>query len=649
MKKTIKLSLLLVALLSQANAQDVLLSPLKVTTTAIQTDELTSSDYVEIYTSQDIAKANVKNIYEFLNQQTSITTMPSYGNPFTQKLEMRGYGIADGYQNIVITINGRKMNNIDMVPQLLASIAPSSIEKIEIIKSSGIVEAGDGANAGVINIITKKDSHKEVSFYGGNYGVADASFYFGHSDEKLNLSLTGETQKSSGIRKINDNGDKDASKFTTVSFALSYLPTQSLELRTNANVSKMDVTYAGSLTQEQYLNDATQKSLSFFPSTNQLLDTASLGLGSSYFINDELSFNIDANHEYKHSEYTASGYYGDYSYNSLKSSLDYISDRLSLTFGYDGFYGDRKATDTVTTKDNNALFLISEFYLSNITIKAGYRFEKVNYKYSKVSSPDLKDDTTLQGAQLGLNYKLNNKNSLFANYAHSYQSPDIDRFFTTSYPAPTYTPTTTFNDFIKPSIANNYSVGYNSITDENKLKFSLYYTSLKDEIYYYPGVNYVGAKNTNIDKSHKYGLDFYDKVIISKYVNVIANYNYVKALIDDEKEGGSSYDGNELPGVSNHNLKFTLNVAPNEFTNIALTYKFRTKAYAADDLGNDFTQKQDAYRSTDLSANYAKDNWEVFAKINNLFGQKNGLWIQDDAIYPVDFTTTAIAGLKLKY
>jgi iron complex outermembrane receptor protein len=53
--------------------------------------------------------------------------------------------------------------------------------------------------------------------------------------------------------------------------------------------------------------------------------------------------------------------------------------------------------------------------------------------------------------------------------------------------------------------------------------------------------------------------------------------------------------------------------------------------------------------TTDISATYAKKTWEVFAKINNLFNQKNGLWIKDDAIYPVNFTTTAIAGFKLKY
>lgn len=107
MKKNIQLSLVLVAFLSQLNAEEtntVLLKPLTITSTAIKTDELRSTDAVEIYTQEDIEKAHAKDIYEFLNTQTSVITMPGYGSPFTQKIDMRGFGITDGYQNIVINV-----------------------------------------------------------------------------------------------------------------------------------------------------------------------------------------------------------------------------------------------------------------------------------------------------------------------------------------------------------------------------------------------------------------------------------------------------------------------------------------------------------------------------------------------------------------
>jgi iron complex outermembrane receptor protein len=183
MQKNIKLSLVVVALFGSLHASEsktIELKPLTITSTAIKTDELKSTDTVEVYTQKDIQDSHTKDIYEFLNTQTSVISMPNYGNPFTQSLDMRGYGIANGYQNIVIRVNGRKLNNVDMVPQLLSSISPNQIKRIEIIKSSGIVEGGDGANGGVINIITKKTNEKEISFYGGAYDLGDGSFYVGH-------------------------------------------------------------------------------------------------------------------------------------------------------------------------------------------------------------------------------------------------------------------------------------------------------------------------------------------------------------------------------------------------------------------------------------------------------------------------------------
>jgi len=640
MQKTIKLSLLCGALLSQLNAQEISLAPMTITSTAIKTDELKSTDAIEVYTAKEIEKTHVQNVYEFLNQQTSVSSMPSFGNPFSQLLDIHGYGTSNGNQNIVITLNGRKLNNIDSAAQLLSSIAPSSISKIELIKSSGIVTAGDGANAGVINITTKKTNNKEIAFYMGTYGLIDGSFYIGHKDDKLAISASGEAQKNDGIRYIDDNANKDENKFSTGTFNLAYSPYESLELRLGADYSNINVIYPSYLTQAEYNDDVIQKSNSFFPSTHQVFKTSSVSAGVTYNINDALSYKADASHEHKTSDYIPSyGIYA-YNYNSLKTSLDYVSETLSLNLGYDGFYGNRTQTGNKTTKNNNAIFLMSEFCLGNNTFKAGYRYEKVSYEYLETTK-DLTSESSLNGVELGYNYTLNEESSLFVNYAHSYQAPNIDSFFNFGG---------TFNNFINPMKTDNYTVGYNNFQTNNKFKISLYYIDLKDEIYLDKTFNSFG-NNRNIDKSHKYGLDLYDKYLINQKLNISFNYNYVKAIIDDETadDGVTHYRNKDLPGVSNHNIKATLNYLPNENTTFALTEVYRSEAYAADDFNNNFSQKQDAYTSTDISATYAKDNWEVFAKINNLFNQKNGLWVKDDAIYPVNFTTTAFAGFKLKF
>jgi iron complex outermembrane receptor protein len=645
MQKNIKLSLILVAFLSQLHADEtktVVLKPLNITSTAIKTDELKSTDAVEIYTQKDIEQAHVQNMYEFLNSQTSVVATPSYGNPFNQKLDMRGFG-NDGYENIVVTINGRRLNNIDGVPQLLSSISPSSIQKIEIIKSSGIVVGGDGANAGVINITTKKSNDKEISFYLGTYGVADASFYLGHKDERLSISASGETQKNGGIREIDASGNKDENKLSTGSFNLAYLATDALELSLGASFARTDVIYAGAMTEDDYKSNPAQKG--FGGVTHQLFDNDTLNAGAKYFINDNLSLNANVSQEKKKSVYLPA-FVSNYDYKSLSASIDYASDSLSAKLGIDGFNGDRVGSSSTTSKNNKAIYLMTNYKLGKSSFKAGYRFENVEYVYDKDDgSSNLKQDDNLYGVELGYNYLINKNSSVFVNYTHSYQAPNIDRFFATTYPPPTFAPVVSFNGFIEPSKSNTFSLGYNNINKGNKFKISLYYVNLKDEIYMQP----VTFKNTNIDKSYKYGVDLYDKLIINPEFSLALNYNYVQAIIDEEVEGTSDYSGNKLPGVSDHNIKATLGYTPDKFTTIALTQAYRSEAYAADDFNNNFSQKQDAYMSTDISYTYAKKSWEVFAKINNLFNQKNALWIYDDAIYPVNFTTTALAGFKLKY
>lgn len=644
----ITLSLLTAGLLQTIVAKEVQLEPLEVTSTAIKTDELKSTDAVEIYTAEDIEKAHVQNVYEFLNQNTSVITAPGYGNPFTQKIDMRGYGIGDGYQNTVITINGRKMNNVDMVPQLLGTISPDSIKRIEIIKSSGIVTGGDGANAGVINITTKQSNEKEVTLYGGTYNTKDASFYLGHKTDTLSISANAEAQSNGGIRHVTLNNDKDQSKLATGTLNLAYTPIEELELRAGASFARTDVFYAGYLTKNEYEKDPTQATTLGYES-HQKYDTDTMSLGASYFINEQMSVNVDGNHEKKKSQYVpySPAYY---TYDSAKASFDYENDLLFLTIGADIFNGERDGYGSKTSKNNLAGYIMSRFNLSNSTIKAGYRYETVSYEY-RATGPSLKEDHQLNGAELGYNYTIDSENSLYANYSHSYQAPDIDRFFSTTYPPPTYTPVVSFNGFIDPMQANNYTLGYNNLQASNKFKISLFYIDLKNEIYLSPDPSgFTYGTNTNIDKSHKYGLDIYDKWLITPKWNLALNYNYVQAIIDDEVSNyGEDYSGNKLPGVSDHNVKATIHYLPSQFTTLGLTQVYRSEAYAANDFNNNFSQKQDAYMSTDISVTYSRDTYEVFAKINNLFNQKNGLWIKDDVIYPINFTTTAIAGLKLKF
>jgi len=649
MKKTVLPLAAFAALFSPLAAQNITLEALTVTSSPLGDTELDAADSVEIYTAEDIEKAHVQSLYEFINYQTSVFAMPSFGNPMAQKLDLHGYGIENGYENIVVTVNGRRLNNIDMIPQLLSAIAPEDIERLEIVKGGGIVLGGDGANAGAINIVTKNDASKDISFYGGVYNTYDGAFRVGHSDDLFTVSASGEAYHTDGTRHIDAEQNRDAQKLADGTFALSLTPTDSLELHLGLSTARTDVSYGSSLTLDEYESNPAQPGANPTPAY-QKFDADAYSAGMTYFPVDSLSISLDGSIEKKKMDSDSPSYFYEsvtnYDYRSAKVLVDYADAGLHLTFGGDVFDGTRKmsstyygfSSDNKTSKKNLAGFTLAQYRTGKHTFKAGYRYENVSYDFSDANS----SSDNLYGAEAGYNYKLSPERSLFVSYAHAFQTPDIDRFYN-SYNYVTYF------GMINPMTSDTVTAGYTSVTATNKLKLSLYYAAIKNEIYYYSDPDSGTWANTNIDRSHKYGVDFYDKWLVTGQFALSLNYNYVQAIIDDEVQNGEDFSGNELPGVSNHSVKAAMTVMPTDALTLTLSHTYRSSAYAMNDIGNNFAQKQQVYNSTDLSLNYTRTSYTLFARINNMFNNANGLWVQNNAIYPVNFTTTAIAGATLKF
>jgi iron complex outermembrane receptor protein len=653
MTKTLLLSLACIALIAE---ESFVLKEQTVTATHLAHDELSYAAPVEIYTSQDIENSKSKNIYDFLGQETSVAVLPSYGNQFAQQLDIRGYGLANGHQNIVVVVNGRRMNNIDGIPQLLSSIPIDSIEKIEILKGAGGVEYGDGANAGVISITTKDFNGVNFKTYMGNFNTDYGSLGAGYADDLFSLSAFGDYYETQGQRDLNSDGIKqDSGRSKNGSLSLKLYPTDALELRAGWAATRINTNYANALTREQYKSDPTQAATPSYPGaptfTNQHFDTDVWSLGASYDISSRWSIDANIFLEDKKSDYGSASSQSEYDYNSGDLSVKYVNEDFRFIAGTFAFNGKRDGWGSITSKDNLAGFIKADYTSGNHSLTSGLRIEKVTYEYKPDLGNDLKQDNTLEAYELGYNYKLNKKQSLFASFAHSYQAPDIDRFFITNYDS-FYNTTVEFNKFLKPVKVNTYNLGYNNFTDKNKLKATLFYTDLSNEIYYDPNIvnpnSIFNGANTNLDKTSKLGFELYDKYLILENLYLSANYTYVEATI--EKDVNKAIENKTLPGVSKHNLSASIGYAPTQESKLIASHTYRSSAYAANDFTNAFTQKQEAYHSTDVSAAYQYDKHiEIFAKIQNLFDEDNGIWIRDDAIYPVNFQRSFQIGLNGKF
>jgi iron complex outermembrane receptor protein len=641
MKKT-KLSMAVAILLSSTSiyaVENINLEAIDITSSSFDTKENQTTFSTELYTQKDIQNSNAKDLYDFFNSQTSIITMPGYGNPFSQKIDIRGYGITNGYQNVVITVNGRKLNNIDMTPQLLSSISLDNIENIEIIKGSGSVQYGDGTNAGIINIKTKAKNSNYIKSYIGNDNTKNSIVSLGYADDNIIINGFLDYFTTDGNRVIDNSNNTDEKYNKNKSLSLIYFPNDNLELRLNRTYANMNTKYANPLTQNQFYDNPSQIGMADWSGntySEQYLSSYVTKLGATYYISNNYNFDIDFFDEDKLSKY-ASGFQSNYEYKSLNSKFNIEKDTYKISFGITGFTGDRKGSDNTTTKENIGHFIASEYDINpNLKFSLGAREEKIDYKYKPNSGNSLEYDESLNAYDIGLNYSINSNNTIFINYNKSFQTPDIDRFFSGGFgniPK-------TFNSFIKPAKVNTINLGYNNFSQNNKLKVTLFRSDLNNEIYY----NSSTYTNTNIDKSHKYGLELFDKYKITNNIFASINYNYIIAKIDKEENFNDKY----IPGVSKHNINLNLGWKDSKLSTV-LSHSYRSQAYSSDDFANSATQKQKAYNSTDLSANYKYKSFEFFAKVQNIFDKKNGMWIADDQIYPINFERTYYTGIKYEF
>ncbi len=648
MKKTIIASLFGLALSQSVYAvQNIELNDITVKSNRLERKESDTTYASEIHTANQIEQSGASTLYDYLIQQTSLNLGSNFGNKATPSINLRGYG-QNGSQNVVITVDGQRLNNIDLSSQLLAGIPLGNIERIAISKGSGSVIYGDGATAGTIQIYTKAKAGVTTSISWGNFGQKNHYVNAGIAEELIDLSASLAHDSHDGYSKKDISGHQDQFTSNTQNVKLKIKPTVDLRLLAAATSSRNDIRYPSSLTLAQFNDDPRQNGGKTY--THQSLDSDQWQIGAEYDITENLTIVANRFREDKTSAFS-SGFESNYDYESNDISLNFSSDVFSIIFGYQNFDGDRLSASDITSKNNKSFWLSSEYHPTwlsdDLTISAGVRKEKVQYRYKEAAGVDLKQSESLGAWDIGANYKLYDSLSAFANYNYAFQTPDIDRFFTQDFSLFPIV-TTSFNGFIRPQRARTINLGLNHFTEDNHLKLTIFHTALDNEIFFEGGI--LGGKNSNLDKTHKYGLEIQDTYAINDQLTVSLIYNYIRAIVDKTiTSNNTEINNKDLPGVPRHSFVGNLNYRFLNGINVNLNHVWRSKAYTYNDFQNNFAQKQDNYETTNLAINYAYKNYTIFATLNNIFEHENSVQVRDDAIYPVDFVRTWRIGMKADF
>lgn len=577
--------LILINFLSAASADDedsIWITPSSTDYSRLATGLAGSN--ISIITSEEIIKSKHKTIPELLSTYSGIQIRKSYSNveAVSTSLDMRGFG-ESSTNNVMILLNGRRLNDIDMGGVNFSTIPHETIERIEIIRGGGASTIyGDGAVGGAINIITKdaNDTESDVSVSSSSHETFKTSFITPLKiNQRSDVVLSGSLMQSDTYRaRGNFNNENLLIRFNhkndnyKINFDITDSSTNQLlpGARSIANL------------------DTAQKA--FDVSCNLLSDSRTAVRGGSgfsgpdcwdqkddYSNSDVRSFSgrVDydlsddtkiissiSNRDKEQIGYfvamtsTLAGSTGD-TYSVTNVDTDYFSQRIvndsfvsdnlvRFTLGFDIQETDYKNAisqgETFTfgnfinaSQDMRALYTQNSINImgSSSILSFGLRVEKADYSVSetydnavakfasKTARSYYQTSMSNEARNIGIEHILNKNTSLSYKYATAFRTPDLDARNLTRTVA-----NGGDGDFIlNDQTSEEHEIGINYQNQKLNLNASYYEMDSENEIRYLAPIK----NNHNVDPIKREGIDIDFNYIANNDLDVRGSFSYIDA------------------------------------------------------------------------------------------------------------------------
>ena len=169
---------------------------------------------VSVITAEEIRRSSSTSVAELLSRAAGLNLQSYYGSDKYATIGMRGMG-ETAVSNVLILVDGVRLNELDLSGADLSTVPLSQIERIEVVRGGGAVEYGDGAVAGVVNIITRRGlpgkARLSAEFSRGSYGMDDTRIHASGGSGPLALSLNLSQLDTEGFRNNSDLRSRNVS------------------------------------------------------------------------------------------------------------------------------------------------------------------------------------------------------------------------------------------------------------------------------------------------------------------------------------------------------------------------------------------------------------------------------------------------------
>jgi iron complex outermembrane receptor protein len=614
-----------------------------------------------VVSSEDIKDENPSKIQDIVSTRAGVTYSGYTGTPKDNNLDIRGFGEA-GLSNVLVLIDGRRTNQIDLSGADLSQIDMNSIERIEITRGPGSVLYGDNASGGVMNIITKKGRTKDTVEYLQKYGS------FRSWEEYVSVSgnhpfldhfSSYSYKKTDGYRL---NGGYEA-KETFSRFTVK--PASFFDLDTSFGYHRDWYGQPGALYYDNIRQIGRQGSR--FPNSRAKTEDSYITAVPRLYgevLNGEFVFSCLTSYRLRRSDSASVGF-GTYESDHHITSLDLRPKAEINSAFFDGFLDNKfvAGLDVFSAKDEflsgDIAFTKSQLDITKNTLgvyasdnmllggryllNGGVRGEWAEYyfdQFQPASSYSTRSPREIAW-DCGTGYKYNERSLVYANYARSYRFPTSDEFFQSAYEyldwwtgAVTVFPAV-LNTGLKQQTGNNYEIGVKDHSFDLLSANACYFLmDMKNEIYYDP----IQYRNMNYHRTIHHGFELEARLDVMKKVSPFVSYTFEKAFFS-----GGVYAGKKFPLVPENKLSAGVDITPAKGLMVDLITNFVGERYLASDQTNS-SPRLKSHITLDMNVSYEIKYVRVFASLKNICDElyySNGTkdWQGNSAYYPAQGRT----------
>jgi len=629
------------------SSDEIELEAILVEGSLIEDTVLNTPKNVSVVTALDIEQAPGKKLIEILSSQAGVSIMSYSGHDKQSSVDLRGMGAAAN-SNVLVMVDGIRLNAPDLSGADLSSIQMEEIEKIEIIHGGESVVYGDGAVGGVVRIYTKKPkqgSSLKVQNSVRSFDTVSASLQYSGKDQNLSAGVNGAYFDTDGYR---DNGFYTK---TSAGFNFSYDLSDSLSLSlvsSNVNdayglpgaVSIDDIdspdkrrktdhpndrgeTRDQRLTGNLELNLDNQGSIKLMRGYRSRYNSYILG----YNADSDLSEEEQMSHIDEETRSLRLVYSQPYSLFSLQHTLKCGLDHYKSYYVRDSLSQNERHNSNT---ESLGMFLMNRWSLGKkAKVNLGYRLNRLHglFRSDKGSFQNsafiwkngdlIEKEWENQSYDVGVSYQKDPETNFFLALSSSFRTPNVDEFALA-------------DEDLKPQQSQNADLGIHyKNADALEYSITIFQISTEDEIYYGIDPSTGITENRNYeDVTLRQGVETEVKFFASDLLLLWANGSFIRA----EFEG----KGTKIPLVPTYKTTLGLEYGLTDQSTLSITGTWVGERCDGNDESNSLYEKLKAYNviNTKFSYDFYKGR-KLHLGINNLFNTLYSNIAYSEAYYPM--------------